>query len=268
MEMNTREKPALAPSTSSSHSDSAACDRDDYHDAVQPNHNVVVVSFEPQDPENPHNWSTVRNNNDYLKCITLVDFANQDPPTKKRKKAYIVVMDALVCINSTFGSALAAGLVPYFREAWDVPAGPQSILPTSVFLVGFIFGPLIFAPLSESYGRLPIMANAFVVFTLATLGCALAPNWSSFLFFRFLAGTFGSPPLNVGGGVIADLFGDEFLRGRMMMCWGAATFIGPLGAPIVAGFAAPAMGWRWVFWRVHILSFPPPPSWIPDYCVT
>jgi len=106
---------------------------------------------------------------------------------------------------------------------FDVPAGPQTILPTSgmsihtriwgltamltsssVYLGGFICGPLIFAPLSESYGRKPILITGFTLFTLSTLATALAPNWPAFLVFRFLAGTFGAPPLSVGGGVIVS----------------------------------------------------------------
>ena len=152
------------------------------------------------------------------------------------------------------GSALAANLMPYLQrpdgDMADVPAagGASSILPTSVYLLGFMFGPMIFAPLSESYGRRPILMTGFVLFALSTLGSALAPTWGSFLAFRFLTGTFGSPPLSVGGGVVADVFCEEVARGRVMMLWGAATFVGPLGAPILSGFVSPALGWRWSFW--------------------
>lgn len=65
---------------------------------------------------------------------------------------------------------------------------------------------------------------------------------------RFLCGTFGSPPLSVFGGVIADCFGDEVQRGRMLMVWSASTFVGPLGAPVLGGFVGGILGWRWVFW--------------------
>ncbi|KAK0636397.1 major facilitator superfamily domain-containing protein [Bombardia bombarda] len=146
------------------------------------------------------------------------------------------------------GSALAANLTVYLQREFHVPSGPETILPTSVYLVGFVFGPMIFAPLSESHGRRPVLMVGFVLFTLATLGSALAPNWVSFLVFRFLTGAFGSPPLSVGGGVVADVFWRERERGRVMMVWSATTFIGPLGAPIISGFVPGPKGWRWVFW--------------------
>lgn len=78
-----------------------------------------------------------------------------------------------------------------------------------VYLGGFICGPLIFAPLSECYGRKPILVTSFTMFTLSALATALAPNWPGFLVFRFLTGTFGAPPLSVGGGVIVCFVSDD-----------------------------------------------------------
>ncbi|KAK4467172.1 major facilitator superfamily domain-containing protein [Cladorrhinum samala] len=153
------------------------------------------------------------------------------------------------------GSTLPSNLFyPYLQSQFHVPSGPQTVLPASLYLVGFVFGPLIFAPLSEQYGRKPILVVGFTLFLLSTLGAALAKQWWSFLLFRFLSGTFGSPPLSVFGGVIADCWKGEVERGRMLMLWSAATFIGPLGAPIMAGFVSPVLGWRWVFWIALIYA--------------
>jgi MFS family permease len=54
---------------------------------------------------------------------------------------------------------------------------------------------------------------------LASLGQAVAGNWAGFLALRFLAGVVGSPPISIFGGVIADLFEGEVVRGRVMMYW-------------------------------------------------
>ena len=71
---------------------------------------------------------------------------------------------------------------------------------------------------------------------------------------RLLAGTFGAPPISVGGGVVADVFGDKVMRGRMMMIWSASSFIGPLGAPVIGGFLGRSKGWQWVFWIALIIA--------------
>ena len=129
------------------------------------------------------------------------------------------------------------------------------MLAASVYLLGFMFGPLIFAPLSESHGRKPILLTGFVLFILSLLGSAVAPTWEAFLFFRFLTGTFGAPPVSVVGGAIADVFWEEGVRGRIMVAWSAAAVVGPLSGPVIAGFTGPGIGWRWTFWRVMFLFF-------------
>lgn len=90
---------------------------------------------------------------------------------------------------------------------------------------------------------------SFILFTLALVGSATAPSWSVFLVMRFLTGTFGAPPNSVVGGVIADVFDDESVRGRVVVLWSAATVVGPLSGPVVGGFVNP-VGWRWTFWYV------------------
>jgi len=50
------------------------------------------------------------------------------------------------------------------------------------------------------------------------------------------------------------MFHHDVTRGRVMMTWGAATFTGPLGAPIISGFIGP-VGWRWPFWYVPFRLF-------------
>ena len=49
-------------------------------------------------------------------------------------------------------------------------------------------GPLVIAPLSEMYGRVPIYNVCNVAFVGFTIGCAKAPGMSSLIAFRFLAG--------------------------------------------------------------------------------
>lgn len=101
----------------------------------------------------------------------------------------------------------------------------------SVYLLGYCFGPLLIAPLSEMYGR-RIMYNAcnvfYVVFTIA---CAVAPEIGSLIVFRFFAGFAGSCPLTIGAGSIADMFVQES-RGSALAAWAIGPLIGPVIGPI------------------------------------
>ncbi|GAQ05419.1 uncharacterized MFS-type transporter C530.15c [Aspergillus lentulus] len=170
------------------------------------------------------------------------------------KKLAIVVATFLSVINSGIGTSLPSNAVPYIMREFHVEDATQSNLPTSVFLIGYIVGPLAFSPLSETIGRRLVLLPTITVFTLSTVACALSPNWGSLLFFRFICGTMGSAPQTVVGGVYADMFFDLRERGRVMAFYMASASFGPILGPIISGFASPSYGWRWTFWIASILA--------------
>lgn len=79
----------------------------------------------------------------------------------------------------------------------------------SVYVVGYCFGPLVIAPLSEIYGRTPLYHACNVGFFVINIACAVAPTLGSLVVFRLLAGLAGSCPLAIGPGTIADLVARE-----------------------------------------------------------
>ncbi|KUI67683.1 hypothetical protein VM1G_03590 [Cytospora mali] len=190
--------------------------------------NVVLVNFQPGEPANPHNWAVA-------------------------KKIYVVFVGSLLSINSTMGSSIPANEIPALQKVFKFPDGPQSILPATTYLIGFVLGPLVFAPLSEQYGRRFILIITLSLYIIFTMGTALAPNWAGFLIFRFLSGTFAAPPMSVTGGSIADVFPEKVVRGRANMLWSAATLVGPLAGPVISGYTY-QYSWRWGFWISMIYS--------------
>lgn len=72
-------------------------------------------------------------------------------------------------------------------------------LTISLFVAGYCVGPLVWGPLSESYGRKYPMLIAFFIYTCFQIGCALSRNTASILVFRFLGGTFAAAPLVISG---------------------------------------------------------------------
>lgn len=106
------------------------------------------------------------------------------------------------------------------------------------------------------------MISTFFLFTAFTMACALSPNFPALLIFRLLTGVNASSPISVTGGVYADIYNDPVTRGRAMAVFMGGTCVGPLVAPVVSGFIAPALGWRWSFWIGLIFASA---SWIPLY---
>ncbi len=122
----------------------------------------------------------------------------------------------------------------------------------SVYILGYAFGPLILAPLSELYGRLVVYHTCNIMFVIMTIACAVSSNFNMLIGFRFLGGTFGSAPLTLGGGSIADMIVQE-KRGAVMAIWALGPLMGPVIGPVAGGYVSQSIGWRWTFWIIAIV---------------
>lgn len=126
-------------------------------------------------------------------------------------------------------------------------------LGVSLYVLGFAVGPLLWAPLSEMYGRQVIFATTYGIFTAFNAGAAGSKNIQTLLVLRFLAGAFGSSPLTNAGGQIADMF-DASERGLAMGLFALAPFLGPTIGPIAGGFLGQSKGWAWIEAMMAIVS--------------
>ena len=183
----------------------------------------TVVSFTEHDKENPYNWP-------------------------RSKKLYVVFTGMGMVINSTMGSSLPSGATGTVEKYFNITEQELLVLPVSIYLIGYILGPMIFAPLSESYGRKIVMICTFVMFTSFVMACALAPNFAGLIVFRLLAGIGASTPVSVIGGIYADLYNTPRARGVAITAFMAGTTWGPLCGPMISGFVSVGLDWRWVFW--------------------
>ncbi|KAI1134906.1 polyamine transporter 1 [Hypoxylon sp. FL0543] len=178
----------------------------------------------------------------------VVDFITDDPknPMKfsEAKKWTITSLQAIAVLAVTFVSTAYSGgiseVIKDFRISEEV-----AILGISLFVLGFALGPLIWAPLSETYGRQILFFFTYMGLTVFNAGAAGSPNIQTLVILRFFAGTIGSSPLTNAGGVIADMF-PATKRGLATALFATAPFLGPSIGPIVGGFLGVAGGWRWV----------------------
>lgn len=127
------------------------------------------------------------------------------------------------------------------------------ILCNSLVLVGIGFGPLLLAPLSEVYGRKPILLSGSAVFLIWNTGCGAAPNLESFLVFRLLSGFGACVADAIAGGLLSDLWRAEE-RGKAFAVYMAAPLLGPALGPIFGAFISEGANWKWVFWTTSIAT--------------
>ena len=169
------------------------------------------------------------------------------------KKLFVVTTGLLLNLNTTLSSSLPSGAIDTLAFSFHITSRQQIVLPVAVFLLGYFFGPIVFGPVSESYGRRICFIVSFAVYTLFTLACALAPNWPALLLFRFFVGVGASAPQTVTGGMYAEIYPDLIQRGRVVMILGLTSNVGPLIGPVIAGYSSRS-NWRWMFWIALIMT--------------
>ncbi|OTB03604.1 hypothetical protein M426DRAFT_321524 [Hypoxylon sp. CI-4A] len=186
-----------------------------------------VVKWIPDDPRNPMNFS---------------------PATRWFITGVVALATLAVALVSSAYSGGVAEIIYEFKISQEV-----AILGVSLFVLGFAIGPLLWAPLSELFGRQVLFFGTYAALTAFNAGCAGAKNPQTLIILRFFAGAFGSSPLTNAGGVIADMF-PASERGQAMALFAVAPFLGPVIGPITGGFLGIGAGWRWVMGFLAIFS--------------
>ncbi|KAG9229037.1 major facilitator superfamily domain-containing protein [Amylocarpus encephaloides] len=171
----------------------------------------------------------------------------------ERKKWFLISLLASITFISPLASSMFAPGVSFMDKEFGNTSLILSSLCVSIFVLGYVIGPLVLAPLCEIYGRRYVLTGANIFFCVWQIGCALAPSLNTLIVFRFLAGIGGSGCITIGGGVIADLFHPD-RRGLASSIYSLGPLFGPVVGPVCGGFVAQRAGWRWVFWILLIAS--------------
>ncbi|KAI1608728.1 MFS transporter [Exophiala viscosa] len=175
------------------------------------------------DPDNPHNWSIP-------------------------KKIYHTLTPALQSFTITFGSSVYSPSIPEVARDFHI-SETAAIIPLSIYVLGLGIGPVVSAPISETYGRRAVYILFFPASLLFTLGAGFSKSFGSLVACRLLAGLCGSGCLAVGAGTNADLF-THYHRAVSSAFFLMAPFFGPALGPAIGGYVAMKKGWRWTQWII------------------
>ncbi|EMD69105.1 hypothetical protein GGP41_004878 [Bipolaris sorokiniana] len=179
-----------------------------------------VITFEPNDPEDPRNWPTAR---------------------KWLMVAAIIPIDLSVSWGASGFSPVAGDF------AKDMGVSPSvALLGLSMYVLGLAFGPMTLAPLSEYYGRRPVYIVSYGIFLLMLLGTTYVETLGPFLVLRYFSGYFSSTTISNFGGTIADLFHHNDTGPAMSWFLWAATGGSPTGF-VLFSFIAQGRPWHDVF---------------------
>ncbi|KAK8190222.1 MFS multidrug transporter-like protein [Phyllosticta capitalensis] len=186
----------------------------------------------------------------------LVTFSGPDDPaisknwSMKRRWAATLIVSSFTFISPVSSSMVAPALTSIAKDL-NITTEIEQQLSLSIFVLAYAIGPLFLGPLSEIYGRVPVLQLANAFYLAWNLGCGFAQTKGQMIAFRFLSGLGGSAPLAIGGGVLSDMFRPEE-RGKAIAIYSLAPLLGPAVGPIAGGFIAENTTWRWVFWATSI----------------
>lgn len=184
------------------------------------------VAFDKNDPLDPKNFSTTY-------------------------KIWLVLQMSMLAMTGALGSSIispgSASIVKYTGISIEV-----SSLTVALFILGWAFGPMIWAPVSELYGRRLGMLPAMFVLGLFSIGTATSKSATAILLTRFFGGIFACAPISNVPAALGDIF-PPATRGNAMtfvtLCTTGAPALGPIiGAALTVNNH---LGWRCMFFSLE-----------------
>ncbi|MCJ9711888.1 Bcr/CflA family efflux MFS transporter, partial [Bordetella hinzii] len=146
----------------------------------------------------------------------------------------------------TFSGTLAMHIfVPALAMAGkDLGASNASMQMTvSLYILGLAGGQLIYGPLSDRFGRRPVLMGGLVVYTLAGLAAALAPGAHALIAARLFQALGGCAGLVLARAIVRDTAADNSAAKRLALM-NMMVMISPALAPLAGSFLAATLGWR------------------------
>jgi DHA1 family bicyclomycin/chloramphenicol resistance-like MFS transporter len=119
-------------------------------------------------------------------------------------------------------------------------------LTLSLFMLGFAVAQLVFGPLSDRYGRRPILLIGCGLFTLAGAGCTVAPSISTLIAWRLVQGAGAGAGMVMTLAIVRDLFEGPVARAQLSYV-NLVMSVAPMIAPTIGSNVLAIAGWRGIY---------------------
>jgi DHA1 family bicyclomycin/chloramphenicol resistance-like MFS transporter len=119
-------------------------------------------------------------------------------------------------------------------------------LTISFYLIGYAAGQLFYGPLSDRFGRRPMLLTGMAIYTTAAFFCAIAPTIETIVVLRLMQGLGGCVGVVVTRAAARDYFSGPKL-GQLLSSVTAVQAFGPLVAPVIGGILVSHFDWRAIF---------------------
>jgi MFS transporter, DHA1 family, multidrug resistance protein len=135
--------------------------------------------------------------------------------------------------------------LPSLPDISHVLAAPaaRTQLTISSYLIGFAVGQVAYGPLSDRYGRRPVLLAAITLYLTSTLACTAAQSVDVLIAARLLQGVGGSGAIVLARAIVRDLY-SGVQAARELSLMGSISAFAPIVAPMIGGVLQAAFGWR------------------------
>ncbi|KAJ4366651.1 hypothetical protein N0V95_000152 [Ascochyta clinopodiicola] len=181
----------------------------------------------------------------------LVKYTNPFDWSEKRKNFTIWVACAITALTAYAAGSYSPGVAQMSAE-WGV-SNVAVLVGITTFTSGFAVAPMVLAPFSEINGRRPVFLASGILFVICQLCTGFTHSYAGMLVVRFLVGVGGSTFSTMVGGVVSDIYHAQDRNTPMALFSGAALF-GTGCGPLVSGFVAQNLSWRWTFYIQTIMN--------------
>lgn len=164
---------------------------------------------------------------------------------KRKQLEFIALMASLMSLVALSIDALLPALEQIGLSVGIQESNDNQLLITMIFL-GLGFGQLIFGPLSDSFGRKPMVYFGFIVFVLASFICVSATSLEMMVFGRILQGIGLSAPRTISIAMVRDTFSGDYMA-RIMSFIVVIFILVPVVAPALGKIMLDNYGWKSIF---------------------
>ena len=164
-----------------------------------------------------------------------------------RSAGYVALLVAL----GSFGPLTMSIYTPVMPSVGaDLGAGSDSVkLTLTTYMLGFAIGQLFYGPLSDRYGRRPVLLVGVSFFIATTFACSLAPSIGSLIGLRVLQGLGAASGAVLSRALTRDAYSAHEMP--VVMSWiSLGMNISPSIGPTLGGFLGEWLSWRATFWFV------------------
>jgi len=162
--------------------------------------------------------------------------------TDKRK---LIILIALLSAFPPLSTDMYLPAIPLLKEMWDEPLATINLTLVAFFL-GYCVSLLIYGPLSDKYGRRPLLLVGISIYIVASLLCGFTENVNSLIALRTLQGIGAASGSALALAITKDLFeGDE--RQKILATVAVIMPLAPMVAPIIGGWIMTYVSWPWIF---------------------